>query len=108
MRDQVLASFSGDRDVVRQITALFLSEYPGRLREIKAALGRGEAEAIVRGAHGLKGSVGFFSKRGALEMAQRLEDVAKAGDLGGAAPIFQSLEEALAQLDLALAPLAAA
>ena len=107
-RDRILATFSGDRAVVRQITALFLSEYPGRIREIKAALGRGEAEAIVREAHSLKGSVGFFSRNGPLELAQRLEEVAKAGALGGAPPIFQALEEELARLDVTLAPLAAA
>ena len=108
VRDRILASFSGDATSSVRLRALFLSEYPGRLREIKEALGRGEAEAIARGAHGLKGSVGFFSKNGPLELAQRLEEVAKAGALGDAPPIVDALEAELGRLHLTLAPLAAA
>ena len=93
----VLAGVDGDRQLLREVVRLFLADYPQRLVEIKDAIRRGDAGALWRAAHTLKGSVGNFAATRAFAAAQRMESVGKNGDFGGAA------NEACATLESELA-----
>mgnify|MGYP001224698022 CR=1 FL=1 len=75
------------------------------LSAIREAIAQGDDEALARAAHRLKGSVGNFGARRAVEAALRLEDMGREGDLSGAEEGYQMLEtgiehfiEALGQL----------
>jgi two-component system, sensor histidine kinase and response regulator len=94
----LLAGVDGNRRVLRQLVRLFLADCPRRLAEIKEAIRRGDAEALGRAAHTLKGSVGNFAAKNAFAVAQRLEIMGRDADLENAGKAFVTLESELALL----------
>jgi CheY-like chemotaxis protein len=104
---QALARVGGDRGLLRELAGMFLDSLPQQLAELRTALGRGDGPAVQRLAHTLKGAVGTFGARHAFEEAQRLERMARNGDLPDAGAAWTALEEALARLRPALAAWAA-
>jgi two-component system, sensor histidine kinase and response regulator len=94
----LLAGVEGDRQLLREMVRVFLTDYPQRLAEIKEALDRGDAVAAERAAHTLKGAVGNFAAEKAIAAAQEIETMAKRGDLDGARKVCATLESELALL----------
>jgi two-component system, sensor histidine kinase and response regulator len=100
---ELLARFDGDTELLKELSGIFLQECPRMLDEIRAALGANDPKALERAAHTLKGSVGNFAMPGPWETAQRLELLAKSGQLSGAPEIFRTLEQQTAQFNQVLA-----
>jgi len=100
-----LERLDGDTALLAEMAALFVAECPVRMNDIQAAIGQGDAAALERTAHTLRGSVSNFSAADATAAAQTLESMGRAGVLTGAADAFQQLEFALQQLTPALAAL---
>ena len=96
---ELLARFDGDSELLKELAGIFLQECPKMLDEIREALRTGDAKTLERAAHTLKGSVGNFALPGPWETAQRLELLAKSGELTGAEDIFHTLEQQLAQFN---------
>jgi two-component system, sensor histidine kinase and response regulator len=101
----LLHRVGGDRELLRELVALFLESYPRQLTELREAATRGDGAAVERGAHAMKGSVGNFSAQAAFQLALRLEEMGRSGDLTGAAALVGNLEEELERLRSALAVL---
>ena len=101
--DAVLTSVEGDRELMGRLIERFGGQCPGLLEQIREAVGRGDARAVERGAHKLKGSVANFSARGAIEAARRLEEIGRGGALEGAGPALEALEEEMGRLRGAMA-----
>lgn len=78
--------------MARELAEVFLDDYPVRLEEVRAAVTSGEADALRRAAHTIKGAVGTFSEIGAYEAALRLETMGREGDLGDAGVVLATLE----------------
>ena len=97
-RATALARVGGDLDLLKEIAALFLDEYPRELDEIRTALATGDAYTLERAAHGLKGSVANFGAAPAVDAAFQLEQLGKAGKLDQVPPPLATLERALALL----------
>ena len=91
----LLAGVDGDRRVLREFVRLFLADCPRRLEEINQAIGRGDAPALCRAAHMLKGSVGNFAARKAFAVSQQLENMGRDGDLDKARQACVTLESEL-------------
>jgi two-component system sensor histidine kinase/response regulator len=72
-RDLALQRLDGDEGLFSEVIQLFLEDCPARLAAIKAALDRGDADAIRVTAHGLKGAAGNLSATGLFEAANTLE-----------------------------------
>ena len=104
-RATALARVDGDLDLLKEIAALFLEEYPRELDEIHKALAAGDAHMLERAAHGLKGSVANFGARTAVDAAFQLEQFGKAGKLDQASAALAGLERALASLGTELSSL---
>jgi two-component system sensor histidine kinase/response regulator len=104
-RGAALARVGGDLDLLKEIAALFLDEYPRELDGIRKALAAGDAHALERAAHGLKGSVANFGARAAVDSAFQLEQFGRAGKLDQAPPALAELERALACLHAELSSL---
>jgi PAS domain S-box-containing protein len=94
----LLAGVDGNRRLLRDLVRLFLADYPVRLAEIQDAIRRGDASALVRAAHALKGSAGNFAARKTFAAAQQLETAGKSGDLYAAGEMYATLERDLASL----------
>jgi len=94
----LVAGVDGNRRLLREIVRLFLADCPQRLAEIKDAIRRGDAVALGRAAHTLKGSVGNFAAKNAFAAAQRLETMGRDVDLDTASDACVTLESELALL----------
>ena len=92
----VLEGFGGNRRLLSQSIRLFLADYPQRLAEIREAICRGDANALARAAHALKGSVGNFALKDVFAIAQRLETMGRKGELATAGQQCIALESELA------------
>jgi PAS domain S-box-containing protein len=105
-RAAALAGVGGDANLLAELARLTLAEAPGWLADARAALAAGDAPRLRRAAHTVKGGVGHFAAAAASEAAARLEAAARAGDLAGAAPLLDALEQNMARLEPALRGLA--
>lgn len=97
-RSAALERIGGDEELLREIAGLFLAEYPILLQDIRVALESGDAEALERSAHSLKGSVANFEARPAVEAALRLEAMGRNRNLDRAPTVFTELEAVLRAL----------
>lgn len=94
----LLARFDGDVEVLTQLAEIFLADSRERLDEIRRAAVERDAEALRRSAHTMKGSIGVFTEEGAFEAAERLEALARHGDLAEAADAYCALEREMDRL----------
>lgn len=86
---------------------LYHESIPPQVAELRAAIARGDASAMERAAHAIKGAVANFAARECFEIALRLEMGAREGRLDGAAEAGASLEAAAQRLGDALDALVA-
>src|SRR2546425_13314551 len=91
-QDRALECFDGDMGLLLEIAQMFLTEWPGRLEEIREGLKRRDAPALERAAHRLRGSLGALGASLAAGAAQTLESLVAQGD-------FAKIEDAVAALD---------
>jgi len=89
------ARLGGDRRLLREMLGLFLGESPAMLAAVERAVASGDAGALRRAAHALKGSVANFAAPRPVEAARVLEKMGVEGDLSGAPQALRELEEAL-------------
>ncbi len=101
----VLENLGGNEALLVEIGGLFAAEWPNSLAKLHAALAAGDAEALRRSAHFVKGSVSNFSAWRAMEAARDLEYAARDGRLGEAPRL---LEATIAAVDELIAALPAA
>jgi HPt (histidine-containing phosphotransfer) domain-containing protein len=92
-------------ELLKEIAALFLDEYPRALDDIHKALATDDAKLLERAAHGLKGSVANFCVPAAEDAALQLEQLGRAQKMDQAPGIVSALEQTLALLQAELASL---
>lgn len=80
-----------DRDLLRELVAVFAAEAPQLLARIEKGIGAGLAGDVKNASHKLKGSLLQFSARTAVAAAQELEEKAQNGVVAGAAPLLNRL-----------------
>ncbi len=93
-----LARLGGDENLLKEIAALFLREYPETVAGIRRAIDDGDAQALEQTAHSLKGSVSNFGARGAYAAALKLEMLGRQAVLAEARETLAELEHALERL----------
>ncbi|MEP7305947.1 MAG: response regulator [Acidobacteriota bacterium] len=74
-RDELMERLGHDEPLVVEVIQLFLADCPKRVDAIKAAVDRGDAEAIRTTAHALKGAAANLSATGLHEAARSLEEM---------------------------------
>jgi two-component system, sensor histidine kinase and response regulator len=87
----LLDRVGGDEELLRELTTIFLDEYPDLMREIEVGLAAGDARRVEHAAHSLKGSVANFGAPDATQAAHGLETLARSGRLSDAPPAFALL-----------------
>ena len=105
-RAGILDRVGGDEELLREITTIFLEEYPALIDEIQAAVSGRDARRLERAAHSLKGSVANFGAQAATQAAYRLETLGRRGELQDAAIALDDLLASFGQLHPALQELA--
>ncbi|MBI4873076.1 MAG: Hpt domain-containing protein [Acidobacteria bacterium] len=107
-RALALERVGGDEELLREIAVLFLEECPQMMSEIQSAVATGNAIALERTAHSLKGSVGNFGAHQAFRAAARLEAIGRSRDLSSVSQAWADLAAAMEALCPALSELQAA
>ena len=95
---EALARVDGDKELLGEMAALFLEEYPRFLAQIQEAIDKKDPSSLSYAAHTLKGSVGNFAASDAFEAAFALERIGRQGDLARASAALVDLEAALSLL----------
>jgi two-component system sensor histidine kinase/response regulator len=80
-RAALLATVEGDVELLEELVRLFLMDYPQRMAERQEALDAKDTIRLARVAHTFKGALGSLAAHAACAVAQRLEQLAWAGDL---------------------------
>jgi CheY-like chemotaxis protein/HPt (histidine-containing phosphotransfer) domain-containing protein len=76
-----METVDGDRDLLRELIAVFSEETPRLLRGLEAALAAGDAPTAERLVHTMKGSVRPFSATAAFDLAHQVEMAARHDNL---------------------------
>ncbi|MCA8976813.1 MAG: response regulator, partial [Planctomycetes bacterium] len=91
--DTALASFGNRRELLVEFASAFLGEAPKLLAELRDAVAAARPEDLLRPAHTLKGSAGFFRAATVVEAAMALESLGRTGGGGDAATLLRRLEQ---------------
>jgi len=88
---QVLARVGGDRQLLAEISRLFVDDAPRHLERIRQALDTRDAESLRRAAHGLKGAAANFDAEAVVDAARTLEEIGRTGTFDGHEAAWQAL-----------------
>jgi two-component system sensor histidine kinase/response regulator len=94
----VLARVGGDRELLAEVIAIFREQAPRMVADLRRATESGDAKALERSAHTLRGSVVSLGAKPAADEANALETMGRLGRLEGAAGRVTDLERELARL----------
>lgn len=77
----MLRELGGDDepDLLEELVEVFLADAPGRIRDMRAAIDRGDLELLERAAHTLKSSAANLGALVLSEHARQLETAVRAG-----------------------------
>jgi HPt (histidine-containing phosphotransfer) domain-containing protein len=100
-------NFGDDLAFAARLAAKFETRYPDQLDAVREAITRGDGTAAGEAAHRLAGEASVFYAVAARQAALHVEDLARAGDLTGAAAARESLRTELDRLAAPLRQLAA-
>lgn len=99
---RLLALAGGDEALVKVVVNVFLSDAPSLWNSLEEASEQGDADALARAAHKLKGSLLNMAAGPALAVARELEVLAREGRLEEARQRVSTLRAELARLRKAL------
>lgn len=87
-----------DWELLEEIVPIFQEDAPRQLEALRAAVAAGDAAAIARGAHRLRGAISSFAASHATDIAARLESLAKINHLAEAPAAIAELDQAVQRL----------
>ncbi len=97
----------GDESFVAEIVQMFREDTPPHLDELATCAAANDSVRLAKVAHGLKGSAGNFGAKHFRSITERIEAIAKSGDLSAAPATIEELRaefaRVLAALDAAIA-----
>jgi two-component system, sensor histidine kinase and response regulator len=102
LKDELLERIDGDRVFLAELLAIFQGDYPGQIRSAREAIISGDAAALQRIGHALKGALGNLAAPIAARVAAELESTARDGDIAMADVRLTELENELPRVIEAL------
>lgn len=99
---EALTRVDEDEDLFYTLAELFVEQAPLDMAAIQAALDAGDAEALARAAHRMKGAILQFSAPTVFEGISQLESLGKAGALDRATTVCARVDQELQKLMTAL------
>ncbi|MCE5199576.1 MAG: response regulator [Armatimonadota bacterium] len=93
--DFALTRVEGDMQLLREIAGLFGEECRRLMDNLQSALDNSDAKTVEKIAHTMKGMLGNFGAKGAIEASLTLERFAKQADMEKSMTAYSNLESAL-------------
>ncbi len=78
-----------DKELVKTLLDMFVADWPKQLAAIDHAIKEKNLDQLARAAHSAKGAVSIYTEGKVYELVQEIESLAKAGDLVGAAMLYE-------------------
>jgi len=91
--DEVLARVGGDRELLAEISRLFVDDAPTHLKRIRAAIDACDGEALRRAAHALKGAAANFDAAKLVDVARSLEEIGRNGNFAAQEAAWSALTQ---------------
>ena len=98
-----LRRVGGDGALLRELVGIFLEDLPGRVAELREAVGAADTVGVERLAHTMGGSLAALEARGAQRLASELTALARQARLDAAPALFARLEAELGRVAAFLA-----
>jgi HPt (histidine-containing phosphotransfer) domain-containing protein len=105
-RKALLESLDNDTQLLKEVIDIFLADCPGKLAELRSAVTTRNLGQIASASHLLRGSLGTFGAKTAVEAAQKLESMGRQGKVEGVDEAFSALEREVVEVTSALAAIA--
>ena len=93
-----LKRLGGDANLLHEVVEIFVDQAPRQLQVLRLALEQGDAEAVERTAHSLKGELGYLGVSGVSQKARELEEMGGKRDLEKAAGTFMVFDQEISAL----------
>ncbi len=90
--DLALAHVDGDSQLLSELAAMFVQDYPRLLEEARKSILQNESSGLERAAHTLKGRLAFFGITKLRDRIARLEEMGRDCDLSKAAQALDEIE----------------
>ncbi len=87
-----------ETDIVAELASVFLDDARSGLEEVEEALQKGDAPAVERVAHKLKGGSGSMGAREMSGLCAQLEDAGTSGDLSRGSGLLKRIREELGRV----------
>jgi two-component system sensor histidine kinase/response regulator len=101
-KPEALSRIEGDEELLRELCRIFLESSPKLLRQLRQAVAAGDADAVMRAAHSLKGESSYLNATGTTNAARQLEAMGRNKDLARAGDALAVLERQVTGLQLDL------
>ena len=93
-----LGRVDGDKDLLQELVHTFQEDLSERVSSLTEAIRRGDDQETFQAAHSLRGPLGILCAEKALALAEELETLGRAGQLGGAATIGEAFEREMTKV----------
>jgi HPt (histidine-containing phosphotransfer) domain-containing protein len=97
-RPAFLSGLGDDIELARKLVSIFLEQSPRLMTDIRSAVNAGDAQALRRAAHALKGTISNFPLGPARGEAAKMETFGYDGDLASARDALPLLEQEVERL----------
>ncbi len=101
-RDDLIESIDDDVEFLEETIEMLDEDSSALLEACRTAAAAGDAEALVKPAHALKGMVGNFCAEPAQEAARVVEFMGRENNLGEASAAVETLSQKITELKTAL------
>jgi len=95
---ELLMRVENDRELIRDLVAIFREDFPKQLELLRAAVEKGEPKQVSACAHPLKGMLANLAAHDASTKAAQLEQLGRDGNIAAMKEAFILLEQAAARL----------
>lgn len=100
--EDFLHRIDGDVDLLKEVIEIFLEDTPALLANLYAGIRSGDAEAVERAAHTLKGSAANISAKRLQQLSHHVQQALKKNDVAYLELFIEDLEENYEKLDQVL------
>ena len=97
-----LARVEDDIELARELAELFTTDASAKIILLREAVAKGDADAIEKLAHSMKGASANLSANKVHDLAWQMERAGAAGTLSGVESLLGQLEVALKELEVML------
>ena len=92
IRDVIDKNYCGETKMFVEVITIFLAHLPDQIKELEHARQGGNLDAVMLGAHRLKGEAAIFHLREPVDLMGKIEIMARGGTLPDATLLMQAIE----------------